>query len=67
MISSLETLAIDQVQIEENTSVLPDEMLAHRLGLVPLLSENMERGGIVNWNRVSTQPSRRPPLAQQSD
>jgi hypothetical protein len=52
MISSLETLAIDQVQIEENSSVLPDEMLAHRLGLVPLLSENMERGGIVNWNRV---------------
>lgn len=53
MISSLETLAIDQVQIEENTSVLPDEMIAHRLGLVPLLSENMDRGGIVNWNRVT--------------
>lgn len=52
MISSLETLAIDQVQIEENSSVLPDEMMAHRLGLVPLWSEQMERR-VINYNRVS--------------
>lgn len=52
MISSIETLAIDQVQIEENTSVLPDEMIAHRLGLVPLNSEGMERK-VINYNRVS--------------
>ncbi len=51
MISRIDTLAIDVVQITENTSVLPDEMLAHRLGLVPLNSEGMEKQ-IVNYNRV---------------
>lgn len=53
MISRIDTLAIDVVQITENTSVLPDEMLAHRLGLVPLNSEGMEKQ-IVNYNRVRT-------------
>ncbi|BGP17476.1 hypothetical protein JCM10213_004428 [Rhodosporidiobolus nylandii] len=50
MISRIDTLAIDQVQITENTSVLPDEMLAHRLGLVPLNSEGMDKQ-VVNYNR----------------
>ncbi|ORY40567.1 DNA-directed RNA polymerase [Leucosporidium creatinivorum] len=50
MISSIETLAIDQVQINENSSVLPDEMIAHRLGMVPLKSSNMEKR-VVNYNR----------------
>ncbi|GAA5849333.1 hypothetical protein JCM8547_006517 [Rhodosporidiobolus lusitaniae] len=50
MISRIDTLAIDQVQITENTSVLPDEMLAHRLGLVPLNSEHMEKQ-VMNYNR----------------
>lgn len=52
MISRIDTLAIDQVQIHENSSVLPDEMLAHRLGMVPLNSEGMERQ-VVNYNKVS--------------
>ena len=51
MISRIDTLAIDQVQITENTSVIPDEMLAHRLGLVPLISEGMENQ-IKNYNKV---------------
>lgn len=33
--------------------MLPDEMMAHRLGLVPLWSEDMERK-VVNYNRVSS-------------
>ncbi|KAF2749020.1 insert subdomain of RNA polymerase alpha subunit [Sporormia fimetaria CBS 119925] len=42
MLAEIPTLAIDIVEIEDNTSVIADEMLAHRLGLIPLSAKGVD-------------------------
>lgn len=47
-------LAIDIVEIQSNTTVLPDEFIAHRLGMIPLNSANCDEG--MRYTRVRLAP-----------
>lgn len=37
LLAEIPTMAIDTVHLQKNTSIMQDEVLAHRLGLVPLM------------------------------
>jgi len=41
IMTEIPTMAIDEVIIEENTSILNDEFIIHRLGFIPILGVNV--------------------------
>jgi DNA-directed RNA polymerase I and III subunit RPAC1 len=53
MLSELPTLAIEDVFIYQNTSIIQDEVLAHRLGLIPLRGDT--KG--LDWMKWYVKPS----------
>ncbi|KAI0318282.1 hypothetical protein OF83DRAFT_1057155 [Amylostereum chailletii] len=52
VMADITTVAIDMVEVEANTTVLPDEFIAHRLGMIPLVSNNCEEA--IRFNRDCT-------------
>ncbi|KAG2750240.1 insert subdomain of RNA polymerase alpha subunit [Suillus brevipes Sb2] len=48
--ADIPTVAVDMVEVEANTTVLPDEFIAHRIGMVPLVSANCDEG--IRYTRV---------------
>jgi len=46
--SSLQTMAIDLLEFEENTTGFADETISHRLGLIPIKCEDTEDLPMVN-------------------
>lgn len=43
MISEVPTMAIDLIDVEINTTVMHDELIAHRLGLIPITSHKVNK------------------------
>ncbi|KAI9442536.1 insert subdomain of RNA polymerase alpha subunit [Lactarius indigo] len=52
MMADIPTVAIDIVDFETNTTVLPDEFIAHRLGMIPLVSNNCDEA--IRYSRDCT-------------
>jgi len=50
-LDEMRLLAIDMIEVETNTTVLPDEFIAHRLGMVPLNSSNCDEA--MRYSRAS--------------
>mmetsp|Transcript_31670 Transcript_31670/g.75236 ORF Transcript_31670/g.75236 Transcript_31670/m.75236 type:complete len:121 (-) Transcript_31670:147-509(-) len=66
MMSDVPTIAIDLVEIEKNTTCLTDEFLAHRLGLIPIVSNRVNDLKFPWEERSYSENIQRPPLLFQN-
>ena len=48
MIGEIQTMAVDLVEVKENSSALHDELITHRIGLVPLVSTSVDTFNVSN-------------------
>ncbi|TDZ13173.1 DNA-directed RNA polymerases I and III subunit RPAC1 [Colletotrichum orbiculare MAFF 240422] len=55
LIAEIPTLAIENVYVENNTSVIQDEVLAHRLGLIPFTGNPEGIQNFLKWYRKPDQ------------
>ena len=39
MIAEVPVMAIEKITMYQNTSIIPDEVLCHRMGLLPILAD----------------------------
>jgi len=51
LLAEIPTLAIENVYIENNTSVIQDEVLAHRLGLIPFKGGKEGLHNFLKWHK----------------
>ncbi|KAF7563473.1 hypothetical protein G7046_g605 [Stylonectria norvegica] len=52
LLAEIPTLAIENVYIENNTSVIQDEVLAHRLGLIPFKGGREGLHNFLKWHKT---------------
>ncbi|ENN72737.1 DNA-directed RNA polymerases I and III subunit RPAC1 [Dendroctonus ponderosae] len=55
MLSEVPTMAIDKVHVLNNTSIIQDEVLAHRLGLIPLKADPRLFQSVADVNEAPTE------------
>jgi len=55
LIAEVPTMAIEAVYIQQNTSIIQDEVLAHRLGLIPIKADPRS----FDWMAVDEEPTDR--------
>jgi len=53
LIAEVPTMAIETVYIQQNTSIIQDEVLAHRLGLIPIKADPRD----FNWISADEEPT----------